>query len=288
MWTHWSYKNDPSAYLEQGDVLQNSKSLKELLATYHPYYASNQENRFYIVLTQSCDLVVRGAKCNARYISIAPVRSLKIIVHREFEDKLNKIDVGAPFSSYRTKGEIERFLERLFNNNEPSYYYLEAEPSAGISDPMCAVLTLPIAFKAEHYDVLLNSRIISIEDSFQAKLGSLLGQSYSRVGTKDFDQADLKSKVDEITDILATWHEPSDVDKLKELIEARRTNDPNESIDSSVIGKLIQQIPKKKTLAIERILNIAAELNLASNPSSQRRGLRLRLESDQQFSSLFK
>ena len=287
MWSHWSYKNKPSADLEQGDVLKTSEPLLSLLSEYHPYYAKHAENRFYIVITQSCDLVNRNNSCNARYISIAPVRPLKIIVRREYEDKLNKIDDGAPFASYRVKSEVERFLERLFNNNEPSYYYLEAEPAAGISEPMCAVLTLPIALKAEHYGVFLESRIISIRDSFQAKLGWLIGQSYSRVGTQDFEQSALKIKVAEVTDILATWLEPSDVENLKTLIETRKNINSDELINSEVIGELIKQIPKKKASAIECILNIAEELKLADNPSPARRSLRLKLEKDPRFATFF-
>ncbi len=288
MWNHWLYKQQsPADLLEQGDILQRSDALIQLLHTYHPYYAQHAENRFFVVLTQSCDLVVRGGACAARYIALAPVRPLKTIVQREFEPRLRKIDLGDPYASDSVRADVERFLARLFNNNETGYYYLEAEQGAGLYEAMCGVLALPISLKVEHYQALLQARILGIDDAFQAKLGWLLGQMYSRVGTRDFETSVVKSKVDEVTDSMAVWLEPNQVTAMDALVAKYRAENAGAQIDAAVFESLLKQVPKKKARAIEAVLEVAARIGLAANPSPQRRQLRLALENDRGFAGLF-
>ena len=43
-----------------------------------------------------------------------------------------------------------------------------------------------VYFEIEHYDDILNSRILSLKDIFKAKLGWLVGHIYSRVATEDW------------------------------------------------------------------------------------------------------
>jgi len=288
---HWTYKEQPfPSDLEQGDVLKKTDGLCELLRKYHPYYADHVENLFFIILTQSCDLVRRdGARCASRYISIAPVRSLKTVLNREFDGKLRHIDAGdQPFASLQTKGTIERFLERLFNNNEPSLFYLEQNLTAELASPMCALLSLPITIKSEHYDLCFNARVLSLKDEFQAKLGWLIAQLYSRVGTRDWERKDLKSKVSEAISSAAVWIPDSDIDPLVTLCEKEKTASPSIKIDAKALAKLIRMLPKKKDAAIERILDVAAEAGLINNPSPQRRIFRLALEKDNGFALYFK
>lgn len=288
MWSHWVYKNEAAPDLEQGDVLKRTEPLVELLRTYHPYYADHPENRFYFVLTQSCDLVRRGAPCNAGYIALAPIRPLKAVIHREFDGKLRKIDSGDSIGSFRLRSEVERFLGRLFNNNEPSYYFLEEEASAGLSGPMCASLALSISLKAEHYQTFLDARLIGIKDEFQAKLGWLIGQQYSRVGTRDYEAGDLKRKVDSIAETLALWLEPSDMEHLEGLIRQHREQHREALIDKGVIESLVAKIPKKKAMAIEQFLEIATRTQIIATPSAERRKLRMALENDAKLAALFK
>uniref|UniRef100_UPI001B8D100C hypothetical protein n=1 Tax=Collimonas silvisoli TaxID=2825884 RepID=UPI001B8D100C len=227
---HWTYKQTPDPdSLEQGDLLQKTEALNAILKLYHPYYADHADNEFFIVLTQSCDLARRsGSKCTSRYISLAPVRSLKAVLKREFEENLENTSMGSqPFASARTRGTLEQFLERLFNNNDASFFYLENLPTAGVASDMCALLSLPIAIKSEHYAVCFSSRVLSIEDAFQAKLGWLIGQLYSRVGTKDWPNVDLKKKVADAIAKAAVWVVDDDAKALVRLCEDARRADPN-------------------------------------------------------------
>lgn len=288
--THYSIYKDAvlDSVLEQGDLLEVTPELQSLLESYHSYFAQHPDNRFYAVLTQSCDLVRRAGGCAARYIAIAPVRPIATVIGREFDEKLVSVAKGVRYASHRERGEIERFLERLLNNNEPSYFYFEAEPGRGVYGPMCAVLGLSIPFKAEHYDELLRAKIIGVTDVFQAKLGWLLGQLYSRVGTEELPAPKMREAVKSLTEGLALWLEPPDVEALGQLVQEWRHNHPNETLDADVLGTLQKGIKKRKTTAIEVILEIAQRINLAANPSPQRRNLRLALENSAEFGAMFR
>lgn len=288
MWAHWAFKKAPSEYLEQGDVLRASSEVKALLATYHPHYAAHPDNRFYIVLSQSCDLVRRGGDIKARYISIAPVRTLDAILQREFSSSISWLDDGDGFASSRVKAEVEKFLTRLINNNEPGYFYIEPEAAAGLTEPMCASLGLAISFRAEHYDKFLEARTISLEDSFQAKLGWLLGQMYSRVGTQDFPVEQLRQKIDDIVSSLALWLEQPQFDHVRKQMVSEKEAQPERRFDMDDVRRISTTLISKKEQAIEILLNLVAEQGLAANPSPARRNLRLSLQSDAAFAQLFR
>lgn len=50
---------------------------------------------------------------------------------------------------------------------------------------MVAVLPLSFSFRTDHYDLLLENRVLGITPEFQAKVGHIIGQLYSRIGTPD-------------------------------------------------------------------------------------------------------
>jgi hypothetical protein len=280
-------KNPPTGELEQGDLLQPDAALQALIQTYHQYYAQHQENKLYVVLTQSCDLVFRDGACKAQYISIAPVRPLRTVINYHFEKKFVRPDVGDPLAPMTVKQEIERFLERLLNNNEPGHFYFHQLPEEKtLIQPMCAMLGLPISFRAEHYATILKARVRGVNTIFQAKLGWLLGQMYSRVASPELDLKELRHEVNEITKSLGVWFEPEIFKQFIKLLEAFKEANPGTAIDDSTIQKLIAQIQPKKKRVIERVLDVASEAQLAANPSPQRRKFRIALEQDPQLAQL--
>lgn len=286
---HWAYK-DPHEplLLEQGDVLRLTEPLVELLRLYHPYYADHPENRLYIVLTQSCDLVLRGGGVKSRYITIAPVRPLPKIIEYEFSSQLKIVD-GIPYGSARVQGEVEKFLERLFNNNESSYFYLEPEPAEGIADPMCAMLRLGISFKADHLEILLGAKVLGLEDSFQAKLGWLLGQGYSRVGTKDFEPSDITKRAKLQAETLGLWIDAAKYVVFDREVKKFKAEQPTETLTVQKIDELISKLPSKKGQAIEAVLAVAEATGLiAAGPSPQRFKLRRGLDNDSAFANQFR
>ena len=144
------------------------------------------------MLTQSCDLVLRGSTphCSARYISLAAIRSLETVLNRSVEDiaknHLIKFQ-GSLFCSDRHADRIRTFLKSLLNNNDKNHFYLEANDKAGLNARSCTFLNLSIAIRSrEHYRTCLEAKKIELEQVFQSKLGWMVGNLYSRVGTPDY------------------------------------------------------------------------------------------------------
>lgn len=185
---HFTYRK-PEGDLQQGDLLTRTKEVVQLLREVHPHYSQHQDYKYLIVLTQSCDLVRRqGDSCKSRYISLAAVRPLTTVITRELSRyQRSPREQRLGYCSQKARSDMKQFLERLLNNNEPNYFYLHSDVELEIAEPHVAFLALSIAVKADlHYETCLNARIGQLEDSFQAKLGWLVGNMYSRVGTADW------------------------------------------------------------------------------------------------------
>ena len=73
---HFTYKCNPDmSSLCQGDILKITEEIKTVLTEVHPYFL-NDQYKYFMVLTQSCDLVRRnGSKCKTPYITLAAVRN---------------------------------------------------------------------------------------------------------------------------------------------------------------------------------------------------------------------
>ncbi len=186
---HFTYKesdaDNPS--LKQGDILQKTPALLKLLQKVHPHY-TNSEYIFFQVITQSCDLVRRNGTCKSRYITLAAVRTLDDIIDRFIEENTSSITIdGVFYCSENQRSKVVDFLKRLFNNNEKEYFFLEKSPKHYISEHSCTLLYLTIAIRAyDHYDLCLDAKCLELVDNFQSKLGWLVGNLYSRVGTDDY------------------------------------------------------------------------------------------------------
>lgn len=200
---HFTYRGSRSPDLQQGDILRLTPALKSLIQSFHPSYLRDDYSHF-MVLTQSCDLVTRESGCATPYITIGAVRPLQIVIDRETQRyQTNAVLKKANVISQKYKERIRLFLKSLLNNNNHEYFYIHEQPIKGITDRSCAFLRLSISFRASHYDVIKRARILSLAPQFQAKLGWLVGNIYSRVGTDDWVpkaalEADFESLVDQI------------------------------------------------------------------------------------------
>lgn len=175
--------------LQQGDVIRRSPGVEAVLREVHPHYFNKPDYRFFIVLTQSCDLARRaGQPSAARYVTVAAVRPLSLAIERYIaQQQFDELESRLGFASEDRKEKLRQFVERVMNNNEDSYFFLRAEPTHGLDEDHCAFLQLSIALKADlHYDTLLAAKILQLQEPFQHKLGYLVGTSYSRVGTEDW------------------------------------------------------------------------------------------------------
>ena len=160
-----------------------------ILKDVHPFFL-NEQYKYFIVLSQSCDLVRRNGKdCKTPYITLAAVRNYSDFLERmllkgRFAEKVN----GLLIMDEKNKERAYQLVERVYNNTEPEYFFLYKEDALGFPESMVAYLKVSIALKSkEHYDKCLNAKRIELTDEFKAKLGWLVGNMYSRVGTADWE-----------------------------------------------------------------------------------------------------
>jgi len=192
---HFTYKEDmDKESLCQGDILIITEEIKKILGEVHPYFL-NEQYKYFMVLTQSCDLVRRdGKKCKTPYITLAAIRR-----YDEFLEKMLLIDKYADkvddfmLMDVRNYERAYQLIERLYNNTESDYFFLYKEEMLDFPESMVVSLKVSIALKSEkHYDICLAAKKMELSDEFKAKLGWLVGNIYSRVGTTDWES--IKSK----------------------------------------------------------------------------------------------
>jgi len=256
---HFTYKEAPFASdLLQGDVIKRTPEVEAILKEVHPHYFQRTDNKYFIVITQDCDLVRRNGKvCDSRYISIAAVRPLSLVVSRQLERYIQKGFTTVPVCNQEDQGRFRNFLERLLNNNEGSHFFLRAEPSRNFPEDCCAFLALSIAIKSDlHYQALLDARILELKDSFRAKLGWLVGQMYARVGTEDWPSAEMSHAIDEILSSSSIWVERRKLRDLKRLVRDWEAENPGATPDENVVATLAEQVPRRKETIVRQAVEI--------------------------------
>lgn len=187
---HFTYTALDMDTLHQGDVVDRTEGVEQLLKEVHPHYYNSSDYRFFVVLTQSCDLIRRAPsnKCTSRYITLAAVRPLQLVLARQLEKvQYDPIERELGFCDLSRMTKLTQFMERLLNNNESEYFFLYRDSKQGLDVDHCTFLKLSIAVKSEiHYETLLKAKMLQLAESFEHKLGYLVGNLYSRVGTKEW------------------------------------------------------------------------------------------------------
>lgn len=288
---HFTYEPTSSkTELMQGDVLRRTPEIDELLKEVHPHFYKNQENLLFIVLTQSCDLTLRkaGEPCKTPYITIAPVRSLDLVVQRHLVQQSGlTLEAEILVLSAKAKSKAIEFLTRVFNNNEPGYFYLDAEDTELPCDCV-AFLNLSIPIKAEkHYQKCLDAKITQLNGTFQAKLGWLVGQMYSRVGTEDLSREKIAEKLKSALKDVALCIEDQKVAALEKVYAEFKDANPGVKMPEKAITEALVNIPNRKKLVFEQTDKIIKEA-LGENNAPLYAKLRRRLENDSALISLLK
>jgi hypothetical protein len=195
---HWTYADfEPTAELEQGDILQSTEPLRKVFGEVHPHFRQEKYLGF-LVATQSCDLVRHGEFPKASYINLAAIRSLSQVINKVLAEVVTPAAAGVfPISG---KGDAHRLLERVLNQNEQAIglFFLHTDlDRARIAEPAVAFLRITVALRAEHYEILRAARVGRLTPEFRAKLGWLLGNLYARPATPDWtDKVDGKKAFD--------------------------------------------------------------------------------------------
>lgn len=279
-----STKNDE---LMQGDVLTRTNALDALLKEVHPHFFKDKRNLYFLVLTQSCDLVVRGTSgCKSPYITIAPVRSLDHVIDRYVKQLATaKVNANLPVLTMKTNTKTREFLHRLFNNNESNFFYLHAEGTP-LQQDCVAFLNLSIAIKTDlHLKTCLDAKILQLTDTFQAKLGWLVGQLYSRVGTQDWDHAAVKKKIDNMLSDIAIWIDDGKLKPLESRFKAASISQQDVVWTSDDIKNALLEIPTRKQAVVKQAGAISDEVLKSANKTVTFK-LRRALNDDEELSSL--
>ena len=262
------YLEPGNPYLQQGDVLEKSTGIQAILKEIHPYYETKDDYTHFIVLTQSCDLVRRNSEpCKARYITLAAIRPMSVVVEREVAKYQREFAKKAKVCKRSVRDRVYHFVEQLLNNNVPEYFYLHPEPTLNFPDPSCAFIRLSVSIRSiSHYDACFEARLLSLKEIFQAKLGWLVGNMYSRVGTEDWvpryaTAEDFKGRIDTILDETCKW-----VDE-KQLKEAETTA-PDGLLEGgqAVIREHIEAtcVPKRRDMVAGAVMDELRKLGIAA------------------------
>jgi hypothetical protein len=258
---HFSYKHSDNKDLQQGDVLKKTDAIKRLLKEVHPHYLDETYTGF-IILSQTCDLVRRnGNPCKTRYITLGVIRPLTLLIEREITKNQDALDKAAMICKNSAKNRLSEFLKRLFNNNENEYFYIEPQSEVGMSEPSCAFLRLSISIRAyQHYDICHEARVLSLSEGFRAKLGWMVGNVYSRVGTEDWvPNSDFTKKINYTLEASTKW---IDDEKLK-IAKSQLFSDDNTIINELELifqyySKLLYESLCKSTNSVYfRLLSIS-------------------------------
>lgn len=191
--SHWTYDHfEATADLAQGDIVEPSPEIREILSYIHPHFLDPKYVSF-MVLSQSCDLVRRSGY-RGQPINLCVVRELSSIAGTLLEIFCGSVIPGVFRSDARVAG--RQFLERAVNQNEQSIglFYLHPDADSGVSTHSVAMLRIAIALRTEHYEKLREARRGRLRPEFQAKLGWLIGNLYSRVGTEDWSDSPQRKK----------------------------------------------------------------------------------------------
>lgn len=192
---HYIYESPDRACLCQGDILERSAALIELLGKMHPQYANHPSYGYFVVVTQTCDLACRdGCPPSSPYITITAARPVEEAIVREAKKHQEWWEEPLGLLDSKEFDQMVLFTESLLNNNVPNYFYLHEDLSLKISGQHCAFLALAITLKIDNYKICRDAKIAQIKEVFRAKLGWLIGNMYSRIGTRDWDDHYGKNK----------------------------------------------------------------------------------------------
>lgn len=244
----------------QGDILEKTDDLIAILKEVHPYFL-NESYKYFMVLSQSCDLVRRNGKtCKTPYITLAAVREYSDFLERTLvSNKMAENYNGIFLVEERAKARVTQLVERVYNNTEPDYFFLYKEDALNFPKSMVVYLKVSIAVKSElHYDACLNAKRLELSDEFKAKLGWLVGNMYSRVGTTDWESKMTdKARRQMIEDEVNSRCVIGSKEQIRELKKKLNENPDALSSHDAAIECLASIIVKSK---YEQVMDIIEEI----------------------------
>jgi hypothetical protein len=162
---------DRSSDLCQGDII-DAKLLRPALVGHQDYMAQRPDFLAFCVMTQTCDLVTKSPQVPAEYITLAVIRLIRNVFERN-----SKRDT--------TKRRLESIVE--YQQNKQHYFYLPAEPEAGITEASVVDLRVTFALHNSHYKEIVAARNIGMDEHFASNLGWMTSYIFSRIAMPEWD-----------------------------------------------------------------------------------------------------
>lgn len=277
---------DPNCLI-QGDLLLKNEQLANALRGAHGYYADADDYTHFMVLTQSCDLVRRGAKPKANYITLAAVRPFDIVVERLIA-RYRRIGSDFPLAICAKDQEIflTQILERFLHNTESGYFFIRKDSHKNVDKDLCVFLLLSVALRPHHYEACLGAKIAQLDDIFQAKVGWLTGNLYSRIGTPDLEEHEpnpSEYKADFYKEVLYTrsaWLTPAQLKLFKKRAKEWQNLHAGEAIDEGIAKELLEAIPNHADLVADRIVDRLVQSGFVDDQSDLREKIKNTLVND--------
>jgi hypothetical protein len=256
--THYVYRDPNKSTLNQGDILQKTPELLAHLHQFHAYYATQPDYKYFMVLTQTCDLVRRDGICTSPYITIAACRPVEEAIRREAAKSQEPWQRESGVIGAKTAVKMVMFLESLLDNNQDGYFYLHQDVGLGIHQNCCAFLPLLVTLKINHYQLCLDAKIAELSDIFQSKLGSILGQMFSRVAAPEWNENSPEKKAGEqAAEMLKRTLRPIDDDKIAEGVADLKSDGRWDQLSATQIRDYITRfkINPKRDLIKQRAVD---------------------------------
>lgn len=234
--------------LRQGDILEKTSELSSILDEIYPYHSKEKTYPYFMVLTQSCDLVRRKDEeyPRADCITLAAVRPINYFLNQLFSRYQHKRLRGSRILLSEKKGDLKRELERLISNDLPPYFYLHPTDKTPFHDSQVVYLRITLPFRTEdHFRALLAAKKLELIDVFKAKLGWLTAQVYSRVGTKGFRPEERNKIVSELINGVPDY-EWFRRNALENIIKRQRPGSSFNKVSITELQEIMADIDLKK------------------------------------------
>lgn len=269
--------NTDTDNLHQGDILCRSEGLISVLKQAHKYYAEADDYSHFMVLTQSCDLVRRNGTPKARYITLAAIRPLDIVVERLVNKySFDGFEFPIPVCNKANEVYVRQTIERLLHNTEDGFFFIRKDSHSLINKDMCVFLPLSVAIRNTHYDHCLNAKIAQLDKIFQAKLGWQVGNIYSRVGTPDIEEHTSdpdqykKDFLDEIIYQKTAWLNSQQLKMLKKKSKEWLRENSGKTITQEVALTLAKEVPDNIEIISARIVDQLSQNKYIANEDDKK------------------
>lgn len=158
-------------------------------------------------------------------------------------------------------GRAKQLVERHINNTEPEFFFLPSSGHPNIPEDLVVFLRLTIALRKEHYDALAQAKIAELADVFQAKLGWLKGNIYSRVATPDIEERDVNALEIKkgfyekyVPKNELVWLSGLQSTLLKKIVKERRQKAGRDLTGDEVLGIIETEVPEDTQIIAANIV----------------------------------